>query len=57
MLDAIRYMVVWNPIIFTAFSVVFHLVAPHHHHHAGPPLPPGVVAAAGPLSPPPMSLH
>jgi len=47
MLDAIRYMVVWNPIIFTAFSVVFHIFGPHHHHH-GPPGPPG-----GP--PPPFS--
>lgn len=33
MLDAIRYMVVWNPIIFLFFSVIFHIFGPHHHHH------------------------
>lgn len=32
MLDAIRYMVVWNPIIFFIFSCLFHLFGPHHHH-------------------------
>lgn len=46
MLDAIRYMVVWNPIIFTAFSAFFHIFMPHHTaaahgaHGAGPPPPP-----------------
>ncbi len=30
MLDAIRYMVVWNPLIFLLFSLLARL-APHHH--------------------------
>ncbi|KAG1654225.1 hypothetical protein FOA52_004501 [Chlamydomonas sp. UWO 241] len=33
MLDAVRYLVVWNPLIFMVVSVLFHLFAPHHHHH------------------------
>ena len=37
MLDAVRYLVVWNPVIFMAVSVLFHLFAPHPHHpHAHP---------------------
>jgi len=32
MLDAIRYMVVYNPIIFLVFSLLAHL-APHHTVH------------------------
>lgn len=33
MLDAVRYLVVWNPLIFMTVSVLFHLFAPHPHHH------------------------
>eukprot|EP00197_Chlamydomonas_leiostraca_P006834 CAMPEP_0202877280 /NCGR_PEP_ID=MMETSP1391-20130828/30388_1 /ASSEMBLY_ACC=CAM_ASM_000867 /TAXON_ID=1034604 /ORGANISM="Chlamydomonas leiostraca, Strain SAG 11-49" /LENGTH=253 /DNA_ID=CAMNT_0049559283 /DNA_START=373 /DNA_END=1134 /DNA_ORIENTATION=- len=33
MLDSVRYLVVWNPIIFMVLSVLFHFFAPHHHHH------------------------
>lgn len=33
MLDAVRYLVVWNPVIFMAVSVLFHLLAPHPHTH------------------------
>jgi hypothetical protein len=45
MLDAFRYLVVWNPLIFMAFSLLSHFF-PHrhgHHHDAGtpPPLPMG----------------
>ena len=32
MLDSIRYMVVWNPLIFLIFSALTHF-APHHHIH------------------------
>lgn len=32
MLDAIRYMVVYNPLIFLVFSLLAHL-APHHTVH------------------------
>lgn len=39
MLDSVRYLVVWNPLIFMALSVVFHFVLPHpHHHHHDPVL-------------------
>ncbi len=38
MLDGVRYLVVWNPLIFMVVSVLFHLFAPHPHHHGhGPP--------------------
>lgn len=33
MMDGIRYLVVWNPIIFTALSVMLHLFTPHHAPH------------------------
>eukprot|EP00798_Chlamydomonas_sp_ICE-L_P023183 gene23183-30395_t len=33
MLDGVRYLVVWNPVIFMALSLLFHLFAPHHHAH------------------------
>mmetsp|Transcript_24163 Transcript_24163/g.71701 ORF Transcript_24163/g.71701 Transcript_24163/m.71701 type:complete len:353 (-) Transcript_24163:347-1405(-) len=36
MLDAVRYLVVWNPLIFMGISVVFHIFAPAHHHHGHP---------------------
>jgi hypothetical protein len=65
MLDAIRYMIVWNPIIFVAFTALSHLF-PHHkiHHHiataaghhlgvVGSP-PPALQAAQGVLQPPAM---
>lgn len=56
MLDAIRYMVVYNPIIFLVFSLLAHL-APHHtvHHRfflAGPPpapTPPGMMGMPPPF--------
>jgi hypothetical protein len=32
MLDSIRYMVVWNPLIFLIFTALTHF-APHHHIH------------------------
>ena len=36
MLDAVRYMVVWNPIILTGlhFTLLAFGVKPHEHHHA-----------------------
>jgi hypothetical protein len=42
MLDAVRYLVVWNPLIFMAFSLLSHMVPHHHghHHHHGPNMPP-----------------
>ncbi len=33
MLDALRYVIVWNPVILGVFSVLAHLF-PHHVHHA-----------------------
>lgn len=35
MLDAVRYMVVWNPIILTGlhFTLLAFGVKPHEHHH------------------------
>ncbi|GBF93490.1 hypothetical protein Rsub_06623 [Raphidocelis subcapitata] len=56
MLDAIRYMVVYNPIIFLVFSLLAHL-APHHTVHrsiavaagfGSPPPPPGFAAGMPP---------
>ena len=38
MLDGLRYLVVWNPIIFMLLSVLFHLFTPHHHGHQPPGL-------------------
>eukprot|EP00195_Chlamydomonas_chlamydogama_P012155 CAMPEP_0202897870 /NCGR_PEP_ID=MMETSP1392-20130828/6528_1 /ASSEMBLY_ACC=CAM_ASM_000868 /TAXON_ID=225041 /ORGANISM="Chlamydomonas chlamydogama, Strain SAG 11-48b" /LENGTH=379 /DNA_ID=CAMNT_0049583633 /DNA_START=134 /DNA_END=1273 /DNA_ORIENTATION=- len=32
MLDGVRYLVVWNPLIFMVLSVLYHLFAPHHAH-------------------------
>lgn len=49
MLDALRYMVVWNPIIFTAFSIVFHFVGPAHHPHGPPHHPPAGPPPAEPV--------
>lgn len=33
MMDGLRYLVVWNPLILMVLSVLMHLFAPHHHHH------------------------
>lgn len=38
MLDAVRYIVVWNPIIFLVFTAVSHLF-PHTHHISSPSIP------------------
>ncbi len=35
MMDGLRYLVVWNPIIFTALSFLLHLFGPHRR--PGPP--------------------
>ncbi|GAX79188.1 hypothetical protein CEUSTIGMA_g6628.t1 [Chlamydomonas eustigma] len=35
MLDIVRYMVVWNPVILIFLSAFLHLFGPQHHHHAG----------------------
>ncbi|PNH12443.1 RING finger protein [Tetrabaena socialis] len=55
MMDGIRYLVVWNPIIFTLLSFLMHIFGPHRHavaHHEG-------VEGAGQLGPgemlPPLS--
>ncbi|GFR41018.1 hypothetical protein Agub_g1450 [Astrephomene gubernaculifera] len=34
MMDGIRYLVVWNPIIFTALSFLLHIFGPHRHNGA-----------------------
>ncbi len=67
MLDTVRYMVVWNPIILMGLSVLLHLVPHGHPHHTlsqppisaltaqhiGMPPPLAALAAAGhALSPP-----
>ncbi len=33
MLDAVRYLIVWNPIIFMTLSLLLHIFGPRHHHH------------------------
>jgi hypothetical protein len=43
MLDMVRYLVVWNPVILVSLHFAFHLLGvdkPPHHHHAlaGSPL-------------------
>ncbi|GLC38944.1 hypothetical protein PLESTB_000464200 [Pleodorina starrii] len=55
MMDGIRYLVVWNPIIFTILSFLLHLFGPHRRGavHDGAVAEP--LAAGGMLSPPPPS--
>lgn len=60
MLDSIRYMIVWNPLIFLAFTVLAKLF-PHHHivRHiavsagaaASQPPAPGLLVPPAPLGP------
>ena len=50
MLDGVRYLVVWNPLIFMLVSLMFHLFAPPHPHHLLPP--PGALGVAGGGGPP-----
>ncbi|PNW85410.1 hypothetical protein CHLRE_03g185100v5 [Chlamydomonas reinhardtii] len=46
MMDGIRYLVVWNPIIFTVLSFLLHVFGPHRH--GAPHGPPGMALGAGP---------
>ena len=55
MLDGIRYLVVWNPLIFMCVSLLFHLFAPALPH-AGQHLPPGLHHGLGHDGPPPPPL-
>ncbi|KXZ56725.1 hypothetical protein GPECTOR_1g653 [Gonium pectorale] len=53
MMDGIRYLVVWNPIIFTVLSLLLHLFGPHRRGDSGPPVPlsPGMPLGAVGASP------
>jgi RING finger protein 121 len=46
MLDMVRYLVVWNPLIFMVISFFFHFLAPHRPHglHSAPFPPPSLQA-------------
>lgn len=51
-LDAVRYLIVWNPLIFLAAQLVFsffgHLFQFTEHEHAQPDVSAAALAAAGP---------
>ncbi|EFJ52149.1 hypothetical protein VOLCADRAFT_120375 [Volvox carteri f. nagariensis] len=57
MMDGIRYLVVWNPIIFTVLSFVLHLFGPHRHGDAHNGVPQGLESSTkgGLMSQPPAS--